>query len=221
MRANSIITVKYTFWTLQSRHFQPHHSHTYSKNGQIAPEPRNLPKMVEKRFKCTAVKILGNSNLDKLRIIVLFEVDFNYNNKRVDRAVMWSVEVAGGLEQYGSRKHKLANLQCLNKRLLYNLVQFCQQPMALCSNDAKSCYDWIVLTVAALCLCQAGIPLASVASMVQTLHNMHHYTRMAFGNLTISQGQHKWGKPIEGIGQGNGTGPQIWAAVSSPLFEIL
>jgi len=29
------------------------------------------------------------------------------------------------------------------------------------------------------------------------------------------------GAPIAGIGQGNGVGLQIWAAISSPLFEIL
>jgi len=168
-------------------------------------------------------KIPGNCNLDKLRIIVLFEADFNYNNKRIGRAAMWSAEAAGLLapEQYGSRKHKSANLQCLNKRLLYDLVRFHRQSLALCSNDTKSCYDRIVLTVAALCLCRVGAPLASVASMVRTLHGMRHYTRTAFGDSNTSQGQREWGEPIAGIGQGNGAGPQIWAAVSSPLFEIL
>jgi len=68
-------------------------------------------------------KIPGNCNLEKLCIIVLFEADFNYNNKRIGRAVMVSAEKAGLLtqEQYGSRKNKSANLQCLNKRLLYDL----------------------------------------------------------------------------------------------------
>jgi len=62
-------------------------------------------------------KIPGNCNLDKLHIIVLFEADFNYNNKRLGWAVMWSTEAAGMLapEQYGSWKHKSVNLQCLNK----------------------------------------------------------------------------------------------------------
>jgi len=37
----------------------------------------------------------------------------------------------------------------------------------------------------------------------------------------MSQGQEDWPEPVAGIGQGNGAGPQIWAAVSTPLFEIL
>jgi len=168
-------------------------------------------------------KVPVNSNLDKLWIIILFKVNFNYNNKRLGRAVMWSTEEAGLLasEQYGSWKLKLANLQCLNKRLLYDWVQFCRQPMALCSNDAKSCYDHIVIMVVALCLCRAGATLASMASMVCTLHRMWHFTWMAFRDLTISQGWCKWGEPIAGIGQGNSAGPQIWAVVSLPLFDIL
>jgi len=72
--------------------------------------------------------------------------------------------------------------------------------------------------VVALCLCWVGVPLVSVASMGRTLHGMRHYTRMAFGNLKVSQGRKEWGEPI---GQGNTARPQIWAAVSSPLFKIL
>jgi len=30
-----------------------------------------------------------------------------------------------------------------------------------------------------------------------------------------------WVTPIAGIGQGNGAGPPIWVAVSSPMFEIM
>jgi len=154
---------------------------------------------------------------------MLFEANFNYNNKRLGQAVMISVEQAGLLtpEQYGSRKHKSANLQCLNKQLLYDWAWFRQQLLALCSNDAKSCYDQIVLTMAALCLCQVGASLEMVGSMVRTLQRMRHHTCAAFGDLVISKGWREWGGPIAGIGQGNGAGPQIWAVVSSPLFDIL
>jgi len=30
-----------------------------------------------------------------------------------------------------------------------------------------------------------------------------------------------WTQPVASIRQGNGAGPAIWAAVSSPLFEIM
>jgi len=44
---------------------------------------------------------------------------------------------------------------------------------------------------------------------------------LAFGNLELAQGQAEWQDSVAGIGQGNGARPQIWAAVSTPLFEIL
>jgi len=57
--------------------------------------------------------------------------------------------------------------------------------------------------------------------MVSTIHAMQHHVQSLYGNSTQSQGCQQWDAPITGIGQGNGAGPQIWAAVSSPLFQIL
>ncbi len=52
-------------------------------------------------------KQVGNINMEKLRIIVLFEVDFNTNNKWIGRAVMYKAEQLKALapEQYSSQKH--------------------------------------------------------------------------------------------------------------------
>jgi len=96
-----------------------------------------------------------------------------------------------------------------------------QIPAALCSNDAKSCYDRIVLIIVALCLCHLGAPLKATESMISTLAQLWHHVRLAFGSSKQSQGQEEWLEQVAGIGQGNGAGPQIWAAVSTPLFEIL
>jgi len=124
-------------------------------------------------------------------------------------------------EQYGSRNNKAAGTQCLNKRLFYDYIRAMHIPAALCSNDAKSCYDRIILVVAALCLCRLGAPLPAVISMTHTLAQLRYHVRSAFGNSDRAQGQVEWKDPVAGIGQGNGAGPQIWAAVSTPLFEIL
>jgi len=94
-------------------------------------------------------------------------------------------------------------------------------PAALCSNDTKSCYDRIVLIIAALCLCQLGAPHNVVKSMIQTLAHLNHHVRTAFGDLALAQGYDTWCKGAAGIGQGNGVGLHIWAAVSTPLFDIM
>ena len=44
---------------------------------------------------------------------------------------------------------------------------------------------------------------------------------MTFGDSTISATRQVWRAPIAGIGQGNSAGPQIWAAVSLPMFDIM
>jgi len=72
-----------------------------------------------------------------------------------------------------------------------------------------------------LCLCRLEAPKPEVQSMITTLHKMQHHIRSTYGDLTQSQGRQQWAAPIAGIGQGNGAGPQIWAAVSSLLFQIL
>jgi len=123
-------------------------------------------------------------------------------------------------EQYGSRKQKSAVVQCPNKLLFYDFIHFHKQPAALCSNDTKSCYDHIILLIMALCLCRLGASTTSVTSMISTLYQMEHHIRTSFGDSTKAGNRKWWGRLIASIGQGNGTGPQIWAAVSSPLFEL-
>jgi len=124
-------------------------------------------------------------------------------------------------EKYGSRQSKVVITQCLNKWLFYDYHRFTCQPAALCSNDAKSCYNCIILIIAALSLCRLGTLQSTVRSMIQTLAHLNHHVHTVFGDSESSQGYNKWQEGVAGIGQGNGAGPHIWAVlVSMPLFEI-
>jgi len=109
-------------------------------------------------------KLAGNDNIEKLRIIMLFEADFNNNNKGIGWVMMHLTEKHNLLapEQYGSQKHKAAITQCLNKCLFYDHHCHTRQPVVLCSNDAKSCFDRIVLIITALSLCCLGAPQLAV-----------------------------------------------------------
>jgi len=81
---------------------------------------------MEKALNIMLEKVAGNDNVQKLCIIMLFEADFNNNNKWLGRAVMKLAEAHTlmALQQYRSRKSKVARTQCLNKRLFYNLHRF-------------------------------------------------------------------------------------------------
>ncbi len=159
-------------------------------------------------------KTSGNFNMEKLRIILLFKANFNANNKWLGRAIMLNAEMLDLLadEQYGSRQQKAAVLQCLNKGLFYDLLRQWKKPAALCSNNAKSCYDRITLLAAALCLCRLGAPINAVQSMTKTIHRMNHHIRTMYGDSSQSASRNTWATLIAGIGQGNGAGPAIWAA---------
>jgi len=154
-------------------------------------------------------KMAGNCSVEKLCIIMLFEADFNNNNKWLGRAIMANAERQQLLapEQCGSCKGKAAGVQCLNKRLFYDYIRAMHIAAALCSNNAKSCYDRIVLIIAALCLCRLGALIKATESMISTLAQLRHQVRSAFGTSDISQGQEDWMEPVASIGQGNGAGP--------------
>jgi len=119
-------------------------------------------------------KASGNIDVEHLRIILLFEADCNQNIKRLSCRFMKEAEMANLLadEQYGSHQFKDAITQCLNKKLWYDYVHLQWKPAALCSNNAKSCYDCIVLLIAALCMCWLGASKPLVLSMLDTIRGM-------------------------------------------------
>ena len=81
----------------------------------------------------------GNFRVDKLRTILLYEADFNQNNKLLGRNMMRFGEEYNVLapEQFGSRKHKEASDHGLNKVLTFDIIRQRKVPAAMCSNDAK------------------------------------------------------------------------------------
>jgi hypothetical protein len=165
----------------------------------------------------------GNYRVDKLRTIILFDPEANQNFKFIGQKVMAHAEKHQQLaaEQYGSRKKKTAILHALNKRLSYDILRQMKMPGALCSNDAKSCYDRILHAVASLCLRCLGLPEAAIVCMFTTLQNMEHTVRTVYGDSNNSYGGNLWLVPMQGIFQGNGAGPMLWAIVSTPVLKVM
>ncbi len=117
-----------------------------------------------KRWKlCLDVMLLkksGVTDLSALRTIVLFPVDCNYAFKHVGRSMMAVAEQTNALapEQYGSRKqHKAIDL-AVNKALTFDILRQLKRAGAICSTDAKSCYDLIGHTQASLSMQRVGVP---------------------------------------------------------------
>jgi hypothetical protein len=124
-------------------------------------------------------------------------------------------------KQYGSRKgHRSVEL-ALNKRLTFDMARLRKRPMGMCSNDAKSCYDRIVHSIAMLAVRRTGAPVEPLICMFTTLQDLHHHVRTIYGDSEESFTGGLWSVPIQGIGQGNGAGPTLWALISTPLLNIL
>jgi hypothetical protein len=91
----------------------------------------------------------------------------------------------------------------------------------MCSNDAKSCYDLIGHTQAALSMQRVGVPKNIINCLFTTLQDSIHQVRTSFGDSKEHYGGPVCLIPIHGIGQGSGAGPAIWAVVSTPLLNVL
>jgi len=209
------------------------HSKAGATDGVIAEFERTMtqipyrtgysPQRWQQGIDCMLEKKAGNFNVEKLRAILLFEPDFNQNNKRLGREMMYFAEDLDLLakEQNGSRKGLRAISQCLNKRLTFDLLRQQRRAGALCSNDAKSCYDRIVHSIASLCMRRVGMPEEPIVCMFTTIQNLKHHIRTAYGDSELYFGGELWTIPVQGVGQGNGAGPQIWAVVSTPVLNML
>ena len=101
-----------------------------------------------------------------------------------------------------------------------DLLRLRRQAGALCSNDAKSCYDRIVHNVAALAMRRQGAPKNAVNSLLLTLQKATHRIRTAFGISTKSYCSN-WRFKLHGLGQGNGVAPTGWGVISTPLINMM
>ena len=128
---------------------------------------------------------------EELRLILLMDCRFNHNNKLVGKKMMEFGERHGILakEQYGSRKNKSAIEHALNKRLVLDIIRQKKLPAIYCANDAKSCYDRILMMVSYLTMRKFGISATAAQVSVSTLLEMKHYVRTVYG---ISKQYYGW-----------------------------
>ena len=161
-------------------------------------------------------------DVSKMRIITMFNAAFNMNNKKIGRDIMNNAAKYHLMpkEQGGSVKGRRANYSLLEKVLHHDLYRSRRWAYSVISNDAKSCYDRIVLWVAAIALIRMGAPQPAVQTMITSIQRAQHYIHNAFGTSSVAYSNDS-DIPLQGCGQGNGAGPVIWAAISAILINII
>jgi hypothetical protein len=182
------------------------------------------PKRWQQATQLMILKKPGLTDVERLRTLVLFEADFNHNNKFFGKSVMNHMQKHSlvAKEQYSAPGKKCID-HVLNRRLLFDVTRYSKQCLGLNGCDLASCYDRVTHTPAMLALASYGIPLEPMYSMFDTIQHCNFYIRTAFGDSVRSFGGHDptfLALPM-GLGQGNGSGPTVWSVVSSKMFEVL
>jgi hypothetical protein len=158
-------------------------------------------------------KKAASKHVEKLRIIVLFHSLFNMLNKKVAKQAMTQAKQLGVIPSEAYAKQGFRAVDCgLNKVLTADILRQHHLPAALCSNDAKQCYDRIVHAIAIICLQRIGIDENTCRVMFGSLQQMQHYVKTAYGLSKTSYGCIEI--PLQGVLQGNGAGPAIWLLTS-------
>ena len=181
------------------------------------------------------IKKLKKPLLPKLRIVQLFEGDFNAGLKYLIGKKMMQHMNEKQLhdpETFGSRTGKTAPEAVVNLQLLFDHSRIWKLPTAIIFNDAIGCYDRIVPTLCELAMRARGCPRGIAQCHTLTQKNMTHRIRIATG---ISDGLIRFSttnkkimnkgrvKCIQGrtggIGQGGGAGPLSWIAIIIVMLE--
>lgn len=156
----------------------------------------------------------------RMRLITLQHAASNHDFKYIGKQINTIGERRGLFSecQYGSRNKKSAALQALNKSLLIDISRVKKRSMVIIANDAKSCYDRIILWVLYFTMRKFGMPHSVAKTSVETIQDMTHNVSTVHG---ISDSHYGGCCTLpNGVLQGNGFAAQVWAAISSILFKI-
>jgi Reverse transcriptase (RNA-dependent DNA polymerase) len=165
----------------------------------------------------------GDPKIDRLRIICLYEADYNLFLK-----IMWAHRLVTVAEkqnlfddcQGGGRPNRTSNDVAVRKMLTYAYSQVTRTNFACMDLDAKSCYDRIVASFALLCSRRFGMPKTACNIHGISIDQMKHYVKTALG-ISKAFFESSPEKVLYGSGQGSSGSPSLWIVVSAILFRAL
>ena len=161
--------------------------------------------------------------INKLRVIHLFEADYNGTiGILFNRKVLYNAEQKGLLNnnQWGCRPHRQAEDALMLKELTYNLSTLTKTTLATFDNDATGCFDRVPCSMAMLASRRLGADTNMCRLQADTLQHIQHQLRTAFG-LSDKTYTSDSTTEIHGQGQGSRAGPPTWVFVSSLLLDCM
>jgi hypothetical protein len=162
----------------------------------------------------------GNSKIHRLRVIHIYEADYNFFLQAKWRALIQHAEANKTLHpgQYGGRAGSDAKILVFIEELKIEICYASRKSLINFDNDAASCYDCIIPALASLIGRKFGVHQNVIFVHVTTLQETKYKLKTS---MRISDEFYKncQAFPIYGTGQGSGNFPAIWCIVSSVLFD--
>ena len=177
---------------------------------------------------CNATNVMiekdsGKPRIHRLRIVHLFEADFNFFLK-----LQWGhrlVRQACTLNllhdsQHGSIPRRTAMDPIMLTQLTTDLCRILKHDLARFDNDASACYDRIIVALAMLAARRCGMPKNAVRLHADALKFMKYTIKTIYG---VSEGNYHGTvfAPLFGTGQGSGASPSAWLSLVVLLLQTL
>jgi hypothetical protein len=159
--------------------------------------------------------------IHKLRVIQLFEVNYNFIIGTVfgQRAMYSGVDNDTLYKSQWAQPGRQCSDVVVMSELTLAVTKMTKTPLAGFENDALACYDRIVMNLISAIFDRMGVPRGPIRLQEQTLLQVIHYLKTGFGTAADSYYTSDSIHKIYGVGQGSKAGPVTWAAVTSLLFE--
>ena len=166
-------------------------------------------------------KEVGNYQIHRLRVIHIYEADFNLLLAIKWRQLLQSADQRQLINQglYGGRPGCEAQSLTFLEELKYDVSHVTRRTLFNFDNDATSCYDRIIVALASLINRKYGLHRNVVLVHATTLQEAKFHLRTKLG-YSESSYSHQVEFPIFGSGQGSGNSPSIWLFISSTLCDI-
>ena len=169
---------------------------------------------------CKATNVMlekdaGKPYIHRLRIIHLFEDDYNFYLK-----LQWGhrlVRHAKALDllhdsQHGSVPGRKTMDPVMLMQLTTDLCRILRHDLARFDNDASACFDRIIVALGMLAARRCGMPKNAIRLHADALQFMKYMVKTVYG---ISESNYEGTPfaPLFGTGQGSGASPAVWLSL--------
>ena len=165
----------------------------------------------------------GKPCIHRLRIIHLFEADFNFyvklqwGKRLVRRACELNLLRDG---QHRSIPARIALNPIMLTQLTSDLCRILKTDLLRFDNDALACYDRIIVALGMLAARKCGMPANAVRTHADALQFMKYTVKTVYG---ISESNYHGTEvaPLFGTGQGSGASPAVWLSLVVILLQTM